>query len=55
VVSLLLIAMNIVEASLMAAYASTLFGILFVSLLKIFHVRPFKRNLILNPNRTETP
>jgi hypothetical protein len=32
---------------LMSAYASTLFGILFVAILKILHVRPYKRRLIL--------
>jgi hypothetical protein len=31
----------------MAAYASTLFGILFVAVLKICHVRPYRRKLIL--------
>ena len=47
VLSLILVAMGIVEASLMAAYASTLFGILFVALLKILHVRPYRQKLIL--------
>lgn len=45
--ALIFIALNIVEASLMAAYASTLFGIIFVALLKIFHVRPYRQSLIL--------
>jgi hypothetical protein len=31
----------------MAAYSSTLFGIIFVAILKICHVRPFRRRLIL--------
>lgn len=47
VISLLMLAMGIVQASLVAAYASTLFGIIFVALLKIIHVRPLKRKLIL--------
>ncbi len=47
VASLIFVAIGIVEASLMAAYASTLFGILFVALLKVFHVRPLRRRLIL--------
>ncbi|GHB98410.1 hypothetical protein [Cerasicoccus arenae] len=47
VISLLMLAMGIVQASLVAAYASTLFGIIFVALLKILHVRPLKRKLIL--------
>ncbi len=47
VASVIMLAMHIVEASLMAAYASTLFGIIFVAILKIFHVRPYKNQLIL--------
>ena len=47
VLSLILVAVGIVEASLMAAYASTLFGILFVALLKVLHLRPYRRQLIL--------
>ncbi len=47
VASLIMLALNIVEASLMAAYASTLFGILFVAILKIFNVRPYRKQLIL--------
>lgn len=48
VLSLVMLAMKIVEASLMAAYASTLFGIIFVAILKICHLRPFRRSLILD-------
>ncbi|PXA03599.1 hypothetical protein DDZ13_11505 [Coraliomargarita sinensis] len=51
VLSLILVAVGIVEASLMAAYASTLFGILFVALLKVMHLRPFRRQLILEAGR----
>ncbi|MEM8549618.1 MAG: hypothetical protein AAGF10_02410 [Verrucomicrobiota bacterium] len=47
VISLLMLAMGIVQASLVAAYASTLFGIIFVALLKILNVRPLRRKLIL--------
>ena len=47
VLSLILVAVGIVEASLMAAYASTLFGILFVAMLKVMHLRPYRRKLIL--------
>ena len=47
VASLIMLALNIVEASLMAAYASTLFGIIFVAVLKIFNVRPYRNQLIL--------
>ena len=31
----------------MAAYSSTSFGIIFVSVFKIFHLRPLRRNLLL--------
>lgn len=47
VLALILVAVGIVEASLMAAYASTLFGILFVAMLKVLHLRPYRRKLIL--------
>lgn len=49
VLGLILPAVGLVQgANLMIAYASTLFGILFVSLLKICHVRPYRRALILD-------
>ena len=51
VLSLILVTLGVVEASIMAAYASTLFGIIFVAALKIFHVRPLRRSLILQSNR----
>lgn len=47
VASLVLIVMKLVDASLMAAYASTLFGIIFVALLKVVFLRPYRRALIL--------
>jgi hypothetical protein len=47
VASLILVVLNIVDASLMAAYASTLFGIIFVAILKVGFLRPFRRQLIL--------
>lgn len=45
--SLIFLALGIVDPSLMAAYASTLFGIICVAMVKIFHLRPYKRRLIL--------
>jgi hypothetical protein len=48
VVALVLLAMHILQPSLVAAYSSTLFGILFVALLKVYHVRPYRRQLLLN-------
>ena len=48
VASLILLAMDIVQASLIAAYSSTLFGILFVAVLKVVHVRPYRRLIIVS-------
>ena len=47
VISLIMWSLGIVKPSLMAAYSSTSFGIIFVSVLKIFHIRPYRRELIL--------
>ncbi len=46
--SLILLTLGLIKPSLVSAYSSTLFGILFVALLKIFHVRPYKRRLIID-------
>lgn len=46
VISLILMSIGIGKISMMA-YASTSFGIIFCSVLKIFHVRPLRRKLIL--------
>ncbi len=48
VVSLVMLALGVVQASLVAAYASTLFGILFVALFKILHLRPLKQRILLD-------
>ena len=53
VLSLILLAVGIVEASLMAAYASTLFGILFVAILKVLNLRPYRRHLIILANSSK--
>jgi hypothetical protein len=45
--ALILQVLGIIEANLLAAYSSNLFGILCVALVKIRHVRAFKRKLIL--------
>jgi hypothetical protein len=39
--------MSVIEANLLAAYSSNLFGIVCVAFIKIGHVRSFKRQLIL--------
>ena len=53
VFSLILVSLGVVKFSLMAAYSSTAFGIIFVSILKIFSVRPYRRRLILDAEVTE--
>jgi hypothetical protein len=47
IISLILVSMNVIKPSLMAAYGSTSFGIIFVSIFKIFHLRPARRKLLL--------
>lgn len=56
--SLVLLTLGVIKPSLVSAYSSTLLGILFVALLKIGHVRPLKRRLLLEgaaEEKTETP
>jgi hypothetical protein len=45
--ALVLQVLNIIQPNLLAAYSSNLFGITCVALVKIRHVRPYKRTLIL--------
>ncbi|HEY0945213.1 MAG TPA: hypothetical protein VGD81_08085 [Opitutaceae bacterium] len=45
--ALVLQVLGVIEPNLLAAYSSNLFGITCVALVKIRHVRPFKRRLIL--------
>jgi hypothetical protein len=52
VVSLILVSMGVIHQSIMAAYASTSFGIIFVSILKICHIRPLRRRLIMESAET---
>ena len=47
IISLILVSIGVVKFSLMAAYSSTSFGIIFVSIFKIFHLRPTRRRLLL--------
>jgi hypothetical protein len=47
IISLILVSLNIIQFSLMAAYSSTSFGIIFVSFFKIFNLRPARRKMIL--------
>ena len=45
--ALVLQVLGVIEPNLLAAYSSNLFGIVCVALVKIRHVRPYKRMLIL--------
>ena len=54
VLSLILMSIGIGKISMMA-YASTAFGIIFVSVLKIFHVRPLRRQLIMDMESQAQP
>jgi hypothetical protein len=47
ILSLILVSMGMIKFSLMAAYSSTSFGIIFVCVFKIFNLRPARRKLIL--------
>jgi hypothetical protein len=47
IISLILVSLGVIQPSLMAAYSSTSFGIIFVSVFKIFHLRPERRKLLL--------
>ncbi|MDP2139146.1 MAG: hypothetical protein Q8J74_14945 [Candidatus Didemnitutus sp.] len=52
--ALVLQVLGLIEANLLAAYSSNLFGIVCVALVKIRHVRPYKRELILETQATST-
>jgi hypothetical protein len=47
IVSLIIASLGMIQFSLMAAYSSTSFGIIFVVIFKIFHLRPTRRKLLL--------
>jgi hypothetical protein len=47
IISLILVSLGVIQPSLMAAYSSTSFGIIFVSVFKIFHLRAVRRKLLL--------
>jgi hypothetical protein len=54
IISLILVSLGVIKPSLMAAYSSTSFGIIFVSIFKIFHLRPVRRKLVLE-SESATP
>lgn len=53
--ALVLQVLGIIEPNLLAAYSSNLFGITCVALVKIRHVRPFKKKLILESQSAAVP
>jgi hypothetical protein len=53
IVSLIIASLGLVQFSLMAAYSSTSFGIIFVCVFKIFHLRPARRKLLLEADAAE--
>ena len=55
IVSLIIASMGLVKFSLMAAYSSTSFGIIFVVIFKIFHLRPARRKLLLEAEAGSAP
>jgi hypothetical protein len=48
IISLILVSLGVIQPSLMAAYGSTSFGIVFVSIFKIFNLRPLRRKILLD-------
>ena len=54
ILSLILVSMGVIKFSLMAAYSSTSFGVVFVCLFKIFNLRPARRRLILEAEAMES-
>ncbi len=52
--ALVLQVLKVIDANLLAAYSSNLFGIVCVALVKIRHVRPYKRQLILEVHSVVT-
>jgi hypothetical protein len=53
--AMVLITLGIAKANLIAAFSSNLFGITCVALVKIYHVRPYKRQLILEGQVAANP
>jgi len=54
IISLILVSMGVIHFSLMAAYSSTSFGIIFVCVFKIFNLRPTRRKLLLEAEAADT-
>jgi hypothetical protein len=54
IVCLILVSLGVIQQSLMAAYSSTSFGIIFVSVFKIFNLRPVRRRLVMQAEAQST-
>jgi hypothetical protein len=54
VLSLVCVSIGLIKPSLMAAYSSTSFGIIFVTVLKIFYLRPYRKQLIIETEEAAT-
>ncbi|MFZ0825919.1 MAG: hypothetical protein WAO02_00715 [Verrucomicrobiia bacterium] len=54
ILSLILVSMGVIKFSLMAAYSSTSFGVVFVCVFKIFHLRPARRRLLMEAEVLDT-
>jgi len=55
IISFMLVTLGVVKFSIMAAYSSTSFGIIFVSIFKIFHLRPLRRLYVLESEAAPAP
>ena len=55
IISLIIASLGLIKFSLMAAYSSTSFGIIFVVIFKIFHLRPARRKLLMEAELVEVP
>jgi hypothetical protein len=57
IICLILVSLGVIQQSLMAAYSSTSFGVIFVSAFKIFNLRPVRRTMLMQAETqsTETP
>lgn len=55
IISLILVSLGVIKPSLMAAYSSTSFGIIFVAIFKIFQLRPLRRKLLLQAEDPAEP
>ena len=53
--AMVMVTLGLIEANLLAAFSSNLFGITCVALVKIRHVRPFKTRLILEGQIAASP